>query len=176
MQKQVLSSQPNRSNTKQVKEIILTQGKTALVSDDDFERVSKFKWHAAFTLGRWDARRKINLGEKRGIVRMSRFVLGVDCFVDHRDGDSLNNQRNNLRPCTLAQNARNRKNQNHSSKYKGVTLRPELGKWQAGIRANGSRNHLGFFEIEREAAMAYDRAALLHFGEFAKTNQQIGLL
>lgn len=95
-------------------------------------------------------------------------------FIDHIDGDTLNNRLSNLRKCTKSDNSRNQKKTRGSSKYKGVYLY-KSGIWRATIQLE-KKTHLGYFEDEREAAQAYDRAAEEAFGEFAKTNKMMGLL
>ena len=148
-----------------MKEIKLTKGKIALVDDDMFDLLSKHKWHAlsskyaSFEIG----------GE---IVRMHRLVINAkECeFVDHIDGNTFNNQRNNLRIATKSQNAMNMKNVRHTSQFKGVCWHKLAKKWMAQIKCNYKRIYLGIFKEERDAAIAYDKAAIEHFGEFARLN------
>ena len=91
--------------------------------------------------------------------------------VDHIDGDKTNNHRENLRWATHSENSRNRKMQtNTSSVYKGVCFYKPLQKWAAKLRINAKTKHLGYFTNEREAAEAYNAAAIEHYGEFAKLN------
>jgi hypothetical protein len=92
-------------------------------------------------------------------------------LVDHIDGNTLNNQRSNLRLCTNQQNGMNRKpRQNGSSRYKGVTWNPSNRCWVAQIKAAGNIQYLGSFKDERDAAREYNNAARQHFGEFARLN------
>jgi hypothetical protein len=93
--------------------------------------------------------------------------------IDHVNGNGLDNRRENLRPATNSQNMANRRpNINSSSPYKGVTWAPNCGsgKWRANIKIDGASHTLGFFEDVREAAEAYDAAARVAFGEFARLN------
>ncbi len=90
--------------------------------------------------------------------------------VDHIDGSRTNNHWENLRYATHSENSRN---QNKTSKptssiYKGVSLRRDSGKWEAKINTPEKRIHIGCFASEREAAGAYNAAAVLHYKEFAK--------
>lgn len=151
-----------------MKKIPLTQGKFALVDDEDFERVNQFKWAAQNEHGHWYAVR---------VVRMHRFILNApEAFhVDHVDDDGLNNQGANIRICTPSQNQHNRIKQQGSSKYKGVTKYIN-GKWRVVVGICGKSTHFGYYEDEREAALVYDRVAVKHFGEFARTNKMLGLL
>ena len=91
--------------------------------------------------------------------------------IDHIDGNRSNNNLDNLRFCSYSQNGGNRKKQeNTSSDFKGVCWQKKGNTWGAYIKINGSQKHLGFFNDEREAARAYNRAAEEHFREFAKLN------
>lgn len=94
--------------------------------------------------------------------------------TDHINGDRLDNRKSNLRICTNKQNARNnRKQSNASSKYKGVTYYRESRNYKAQINADYKVRHLGMFDNERHAALAYDLWAIDLFGEYAGTNFSI---
>lgn len=88
--------------------------------------------------------------------------------IDHKDRDNTNNHPLNLREATDQQNAANAKARGGTSRYRGVSK--EAGRWRAGIRVNGKRHYLGKFDSEIDAALAYDRAAVQYFGEFAYQN------
>jgi hypothetical protein len=91
-------------------------------------------------------------------------------LIDHKDRDGLNNRWANLREADRAQNQHNRgKRKDNPSGYKGVRA-PKKGKWHARITVNRKSIHLGAFLSPEEAARAYDRAALRHFGEYAGLN------
>lgn len=112
----------------------------------------------------------------RKILFLHRVILGTKkgTFVDHIDGDGLNNLRCNLRECSLSQNSRNKlanRTNKLYSKYKGVTSSYKPTKpFRATIFFNGKRISLGLFHKEEDAAIAYNKAALKYFGEFAKLN------
>jgi len=91
--------------------------------------------------------------------------------IDHINRIRDNNRIENLRDVTRTQNQWNQSNQfGRSSQYKGVTWHKATDKWRAQIKINGKFKHLGLFAIEIEAARAYDRAAIEHFGEYANLN------
>ena len=91
--------------------------------------------------------------------------------VDHIDGNRANNHYENLRYATHSENSMNQKNRTDgSSVYKGVSYQAKAKKWKGTIVLKRKFIHLGFFECEREAAEAYNAAAVLHYKEFAKLN------
>ena len=92
--------------------------------------------------------------------------------VDHVSGNRIDNTRSNLHVCTPAENCRNRpKRRGSSSQYLGVYRVKQMDKWMALICLGGKHNRtLGYFDDEIDAARAYDRAAVAHFGEAAKLN------
>jgi hypothetical protein len=153
-----------------MKEIPLTKNKIAIVDNDLYQYFSQWKWHARYTRGKWYACRVTKDGQ---IIRMHREVMqapeGVE--VDHRDGDGLHNWRKNLRLCTHAQNMANQqKKENTASAYKGVTFANKGKSWRARIVVNDREVILGNFDTEKDAAIAYNHAALENFGEFAAFN------
>jgi hypothetical protein len=159
-----------------MKEIKLTQGKVALVDDADYEWLNQWKWHANISRNTFYAKRAVWIsGEKKYIhIKMHRLILGLTdplVLADHKDGNGLNNQRENLRSCTEHENRKNRSSYIGSkSKYKGVSLSPPSPNWRATITINGRMKHLGYFAKEEDAALAYNEAAANHHGEFARLN------
>lgn len=156
-----------------MKEIPLHGGKKALVDDEDYDYLSGFKWYvvgcAKYTYYAW---RNITTPEgKRTTIRMHREILKVQnshIFVDHFDGDGLNNQKHNLRQCSPKENQGNRRITSGQSKFKGV--KPVGTRWAAKISIGGNTTHLGIYDTEDMAAAAYNRKAKEVFGEFAYLN------
>lgn len=92
--------------------------------------------------------------------------------IDHVNGIKDDNRRANLRLASPSQNMANRKpmfGAEHSG-FKGVCKNRKTGKWTAAIGSRGKQRHLGTFESEKEAARAYDAAAINVHGEFALVN------
>lgn len=151
-----------------MKEIALTQGKVALVDDEDYALVSAITWCANAQAGHWYA-----VAPHRKL-KMHRLILRAPAgtHVDHVNGDGLDNRRANLRLATRFQNAANRRKsvngRNYRSKYKGV--RPNAKKFQAVIGVRRKLVFIGSFSTELEAARAYDVKAREVFGEFAQLN------
>jgi hypothetical protein len=156
----------NNREIPMAKEIQLTQGKVTIVDDEDYEALAGVKW---LYLNRGYAAR-FTYGPKRELLYMHRVITNAPAGLqaDHINGDKLDNRRSNLRLCTDAQNQQNRRkwDGNYTSQYKGVSWYPRLQKWVAQIAGH----HLGYFADEAEAALAYDRIAREHFGEFAWLN------
>jgi hypothetical protein len=150
-----------------LKTIPLTRGMVALVDDEDYVELSKHKWYAHCVRGRFYAARK-----NKEMVYMHRVITRALAGqqVDHHDTDSLNDQKFNLRICTNQQNSCNKISRCRSSKYKGVYWSKHTNKWVAQICQNYKSESLGLFEQESEAAKAYDREAIVRFGNFARLN------
>lgn len=159
-----------------MKEIPLTQGMVALVDDEDFERLARFKWRAqrcsrrpsSFYATRWDKQP----GGGRLVVKMHRDILAADAGaeVDHRDGNGLNNTRANLRLATHSQNQHNaRLRKDNKSGYKGVSWRESRQRFQAAIALGGKQVFLGHFRTAEEAHAAYCKAAEKYHGAFRRT-------
>lgn len=161
---------------REYREIPLTRNQVALIDDDDYEIVSRYKWYAFYVKKRqvFYAATNIMDSGKYKTLFMHRLILGLN-FGDSRCGDhietkrTLDNRRSNLRVATNTQNMWNSvKRKPGVSGFKGVALHG-CGKWQAMIRiGNGKRVYLGLFPTVEEAREAYRQAALHYHGEFAK--------
>ncbi len=163
-----------------MKEIQLTQGQVALVDDEDFERVSQFKWHAIFYSkyangGRFIAARTRCTLERRWTVLLHRFIMNAQQgqIIDHIDGNPLNNQQSNLRFASHAENGRNNAyllQKHNTSGFRGVSWNKHKNGWTAQIKYDGRQSYLGLFTDKLEAAKAYNEAAKKYHGEFATLN------
>lgn len=157
-----------------MKEILLTKGKVALVDDEDYERLSRYRWQALRHRKTWYACRTAHSEGERWTSLMHREILGITNRheeVDHKDGNGLDNRRENLRVASLSQNRFNAgKYSTNKSGYKGVSFHTATGRWVASIRANNKQFFLGRFDDPVDAARAYDRKALELHQEFARLN------
>lgn len=156
-----------------MKQIPLTQGQVALVDDEDFAALSKFKWYALRSNQTFYACRKsVDPTGNRIVIRMHQSILPGQVEVDHIDGSGVNNQRYNLRGATRLQNNRafKTKRAGCSSLFRGVSRVKNCDRWQAAIRVQYLRKHLGLFKLETDAARAYDAAAKLYFGDRTHLN------
>jgi len=108
----------------------------------------------------------------RKVWLLHREIMGnpEGFVVDHINGNTLDNRKYNLRICTTKENVRNSKPQEGSSAYKGVSWDESRGKWLAGIKVDREHIFLGRYDLELDAAKAYDDAAETHFGVYARLN------
>lgn len=151
------------------KEIPLTQGKIALIDDEDYERIIQYHWYADKHGYTYYARRSFN--NKHDYLH--RFIMNAKPGeqIDHLDGNGLNDQKYNLRIVNNSQNHMNsKKHLDGLNKYKGISWNKRKKKWVATICLNYKHIHLGFFINELDAARAYDEAAKKYHGEYARLN------
>jgi hypothetical protein len=148
-------------------QIPLGQGAFALVDDADYDPLRRFEW--------WLSKNGYAVGfvpvdGKFRLTYMHRLILnaGTGQLVDHINRNPLDNQRANLRLATSRQNGQNKRTSRLSHTHlKGVGWHKRRCRYHARIQFQGIRYHLGFFDDAREAALAYDAAARMLFGEFA---------
>jgi len=147
----------------------------ALVDDEDFDIVSTFNWYIKVDHCKQPKYACTSIYEPGGHNTFSmhrlimRFPIGVE--VDHKDRNGLNNKKENLRLCSTGQNKFNTGiRNNNTSGFKGVFWETKQQKWRARIQFEKKRYSLGSFNSKVEAAKAYDKAAIKHFGEFAYLN------
>ena len=151
----------------------LSDGSYTLLDWEDYLTYKKFNWSFHY---KGYAVREIGGSqnpEEREYFSLHRVIMGSpeSFVVDHINGNTLDNRKINLRVCSFKDNTRNRKpHAGSSSQYKGVGWHKHSGKWAASIRVDNKLISLGYYHIEKEAAEAYDKAALEHFGEFARLN------
>lgn len=155
--------------------IPLTQNQNAIVDAKDYEWLSQWNWCSQWNAPTksFYAKRKCERNGRKTTMYMHRIIAGADddLDTDHRNGDTLDNRRSNLRACTRIQNGANkRKWTRGTSKYKGVSFDGVANKWAAEVAGPNLRRWLGRFPSEVDAAKAYDAAAIELFGEFAKLN------
>ena len=147
-----------------------SNGVDVLVDDEDLERLTPFKWNAYLKKG---------IGCVVTFQSGNRIVLHrmlantpVGFITDHKNGNPLDNRKENLRICNYSQNNANCKKHGSScaSKYKGVTYRKNRLKWGARIKKDGREVWLGSYRNEEIAAIAFDLGSIEHHGEFARPN------
>jgi len=158
-----------KKDKKPFETITLTQGYETMVDPIDKQRFEDRQWYAV-KHGKYI--RAVSYDNEGNTVYLHREIMDapINQLVDHANGDTLDNRKCNLRICGAAENAQNRKPlSGKTSKYKGVR-KIEDGKFRAEIRPSTGYIHLGIFNNEKEAALAYNYAAKEHYGHFAWLN------
>jgi hypothetical protein len=154
--------------------IYLGEGKFTILDPQDFYLFNNFHWCVNGRDEQFYAVRNIVTAHgKTKLVRLHREILKPPkgLVVDHRNGNTLDNRRDNLRLATKAQNMQNRrKRKNTSSRFIGVSFDKNYKKWVTQIVYQGNKKWLGRFDSEIEAAKVYDNAAKKYHGDFARLN------
>lgn len=153
-----------------MKQLFVRNGKIALLDDEDFLKVKDISWHT-------DRDGYFVHEQTHGPnILLHRMILGLDVFqkdkrqVDHINGNSADNRKKNLRICSQAQNVCNRAKAAKNHGYKGV----RVGKtFRAYITVNKKQIHLGVYKNAEDAARAYNKAAIFHFGQYARINEEV---
>ena len=159
-----------------MKTIPLSRGFFALVDDEDYEGLSKFKWYANGRAKIYAARRIYIKGGKGKSVHIymqkELLCLPPEVHIDHINSEGLDNRKCNLRIATQHQNCMNQRIQRRqkSSRFKGVTWDKSKSKWMSQINLNKRHFYLVRFYNEEDAAMTYNKKAKELFGEFALLN------
>jgi DNA-binding helix-hairpin-helix protein with protein kinase domain len=161
-------------------EIIINSKKhgthVVLVDDEDFDELNKFKWYVSKGRKTFYAKRNVNNNGIRTIVYLHRQIMNKHLqkglIIDHINHNGLDNRKCNLRIVTRQQNQQNTTSRkNSTSKYLGVSFSNRALKWYAKIKTNNKNLNLGYYVNENDAAQAYNKAALKHFGEYANLNK-----
>lgn len=142
------------------------------VDDEDYARLSLFKWSVKLdTTCINPTFYAVRTAPANKRIWMHKYICPNWKFVDHIDGNKLNNQKSNLRNITPSGNAQNqKKHADNTSGYKGVTWNKQRKKWVAQIYYNNKQLSLGGFLCKIEAAKVYDKNASEYFGKFARIN------
>ena len=159
-----------------MKQIQLSQGLHAIVDDDDYETLSTKRWHAV-KMGTkakplFYAARNITIAKYKGRLElMHRVIMQAPkgMVVDHKNSNTLDNRKENLRLCTQGENMKNIRSGSNKYGYRGI-CKTSPTTFVASIRVNAKAKYLGNFPSAEAAARAYDSAAIEHHGEFAKLN------
>jgi len=119
----------------------------------------------------WRGETRTTASLHQDVMRLAGIPVPKGMMIDHEDGNGLNCLLDNLRVVTNSQNSMNRRSSvGSTSKYLGVSWYRAGSNWQAYIKVDGQSIGLGRFDSEIEAAIAYDFAAWIHFGPYARLN------
>ncbi len=152
-----------------MKEIQLTKGFITIVDEEDYDNLIKYRWY--YSNG---------YASNYKLGALHRFIMNIksdeinnrsSIFIDHINGDKLDNRKSNLRICNNSKNSQNRFKTRGKSKYKGVVWDASHDAWIVRIKPErGPRIYLGLYRDELEAAKAYNNKAIELFGEYANIN------
>lgn len=160
-----------------MKYIKLTQNKETIVDDDIYDFLNTFKWSASKKRNKYYATRtEWQKGKNTSkVIKMHRLIMNppTHMYIDHINGNSLDNRKENLRICSNKQNLRNSGIRKNPTGFKGVRKRKDLinKPFSARITIDYKEVHLGYFYTAKEAALKYNEAAIKYFGEFANLNK-----
>lgn len=145
----------------------------ALADDEDFKYLKEYTWYILSTGNYWYAQRNIKLNNRWSVIKMHKEIMGNypkdKSQIDHINGNTLDNQKSNLRWATRAENIRNSKIRiDNKTGFKGVSWDKSRKKWLACGSKNGIAKYIGRFNNILEAVQAYKDFALLNYREFSR--------
>lgn len=157
-----------------MKNIPLTKGFEAIVDDEDYAELAQYSWNAYIQKGKKTIYAQRTVGNTT--QKMHRLILKLtdpNVFVDHINGNGLDNRRCNLRACNKYESSQNRSIFNsNTSGFKGVKWHKRIKKYAASINFQGRRMHLGYFENPLEAHIVYNKKAEELFKQFKRREDE----
>lgn len=151
-------------------------GVNVKIDQEDLKRVEQHSWRVTTgTTGRKRVVTSIRKPEGVRQITLGAFLMkpskGKQVYP-RRFNEGLDYRKSNLVVCTLKERQRLLPKKRHktSSEYRGVSYVKSAKKWRAGIEVNGKSINLGNYKTEKDAARAYNEAALKHFGKVAYQN------
>lgn len=158
-----------------MRKISLSNGQYALVDDEDYEKLSQYKWHVnkngyiqrSIYLGGGRKNKKYKGEKLHHLILIPKHDEGL--YIDHINRNKLDNRKENLRYCTHAENCRNRQvRADNKTGVKGVNKMHNCNRWRVRIQVNGKRKHIGLFEKLEDAMEAYKNASMKYHQEYGQ--------
>jgi len=150
--------------------------KTVLIDEEDYDKIKDHKWCVFYhpSVNNFYVNRRLcNINGKQKTISLHRTILNAKkgLTVDHINGNTLDNRRQNLRLCKQSNNLKNRKiSTKEFKRYKGVSFASKINKYTARISTNNIAIWLGCFKTENDAAIAYNKAAVKYHGKYSRLN------
>lgn len=142
----------------------------AIIDKEDYQKIKEFHWNNEKPYSYTTS--TVQSNKKKKIIRLHRLILGIDdenIFVDHINGNPLDNRKTNLRTATIQQNSYNHKvRSNNTSGATGVKLIKKNNTWNARIVINKKEISLGCYKTFEEAVKARKDAEIKYFGEYRR--------
>ena len=144
---------------------------------DLIRRVAKANQPAGAVAGSVNAKGHLNVQVDGRLYAAHRLVFlmhhgWLPREIDHENRIKTDNRIGNLRPCSRSQNTGNVGLRSiNITGFKGIWFAKHANRWRAAIKVHGVSKHLGYFDTPEAAALAYDKAASVHYGDFAHLNQ-----
>lgn len=145
-------------------------GKKVLIDQDDYEKILSQKWYISVIKKNGDIYFYGYINKKR--VKLHRYILNQTnkkIIVDHKNCNTLDNRKENLRCCSKTENQRNcRKHRDNKTGLKGIYYQKDAKKYHAQISVNRKVIYLGLFIKKEDAHAAYCKASKKYHGEFGR--------
>lgn len=155
-----------------MKEIPLTKGYVAIVDDEDYEMLSQYKWQVNKRKNTNYASRAIKENGKKVTIFMHHEVYGKKTRLHFLNLEGLDVRKSNMQESTISQINMGRRiyRTDKTSQFRGVHWETRKEKWRAMIKDDGKPTHLGYYDLEVDAAKAYDKESFKRHGEFGWRN------
>lgn len=141
-----------------------SKGNEFLVDADDYSKISKYTWYL----------NQSGYIENQKMGKLHRFLLNAPDGeeVDHINRNKLDNRKSNLRivDCSINRQNRGKLKNKTVCNYKGVYIDRKTNKYYAVVVKNRKNYYSKMFDLEEDAAMAYNKIAVSLYGKNAFQN------
>lgn len=133
---------------------------------EDYDKIKNYCWRECVDQTDYHYLVARKCGEKNKMIKITDIVVGK--HYDHKNHNTLDNRKENLRPATPSENAQNKSIQkNNTSGVIGVSYDKSCNKWRAYIRDNKKAKYVGYCDNKNDAIIARLEAEAKYYGEFA---------